>query len=118
MKLQVTQDGCLVLTLDFAETADVLDTVKGNWSPQIQEDITKLCTKKKTEWLEAIADGTTAECLPTKEIDLKTVPSCPNYDPDEGHEQHGYISANMWNCSYCGSPNTVSRDEGCTNCGH
>lgn len=28
------------------------------------------------------------------------------------------IIYSMWNCSNCGAPNSVPRDEGCTNCNY
>ena len=120
MKLYVDIDGSVKIELDRLEVknAGVAATVAKWITPEMGEAILSTSDEKALEYLNAIGDTSGKPIrdliMPSPVIEFKEK---EYMDDDEDFRDHQHDNG-CWTCGVCGSPNTVSHDEGCTNCDH
>lgn len=119
MKLHSDLEGNIILEISRDEIRNAgLSATLNKWiNEQVDETAKTLSANKALEYLNAIGDTSgrpIAELvLPSKVIEFKESEYLDDdYDCDE------YSEDGHWNCSHCGSPNTVSQGDGCTNCNY
>lgn len=120
MKLYIDIAGDVKLEIDRNEVRRAgLKATLDKWiTGELDATVKEISDEKALEYLNAIGDvsGVPIRDLvePSKVITLEE----PEYlDNDENpYPEDGELG--QWTCTVCGSPNTVSVDDGCTNCDH
>lgn len=116
MQVQLDRDGSLIIKLHPTETENFEQALTDFFAHEnAWAKLREACDEKLKRWEDAVATNTESTILPSRFVDMSSLLGCNN--PPEEPELN-FQSANSWNCSICGAPNTVPFDDGCTNCGH
>lgn len=119
MKLHSDLEGNIILEISRDEIRNAgLSATLNKWiNEQVDEAAKTVSDSKALEYLNAIGDTSgrpiTELVLPSTVIEFKD----KEYLDDDNDCNESFEDGH-WYCSHCGSPNTVSQDEGCTNCEH
>lgn len=81
-------------------------------TPEVEAKIQQISDANAVTYLNAIGEGTTDKLQPTV-LTYEEPEYLPSHNDDDFFDN---AQDGMWTCSYCGSPNSVSQDQGCTNC--
>lgn len=121
MKVYVDIDGSVKIELEPTEVEDGINkTVQHFITDKWQAAFLEESNKKKWEY---VAEVGKPVAIPIRDrlqssgiVDFKD----PEYLPAQASGDYFFDNRQdgMWTCSNCGAPNSVSQDEGCTNCDH
>lgn len=115
MQVQIDRDGSLIIKLQPSETENIHQALMDNFTQDVCASLRNVCDSKFRRWEAASSLDKESVILPSRFVDMTQLMG-RNTEPDE--PEINFQSATTWKCHICGAPNTVSRDDGCTNCNH
>lgn len=118
MKLYVDIDGTVKLEISREEVRSTgLSGTLNKWvDAKVDDAVATTSEQKAFEYMQALGEladqPITDLVFPSKVIEFTE----PDYEDENPFPEQG--ECGQWTCTVCGSPNTVSVDDGCTNCDH